>query len=364
MWLHVPGVSSPSVQVSEDLISECMRRWEEMREQLPWSNGKPTTPASLKRALRKGGYATRLSGIMLSPLTLNRGVEKWMRSLEATRVNPSLQPEKKQARKTRDGSGRILPASSKTCARNGASSRTSPTTSISASKKYGQTFKEWVSMWKPDSLRRLKLARATYAGDSSFSQGVKNAHGQVTTRPGIWPTATPRSQAELSGIEQRKLWPTPGANLAGNSPDQYLEQARKVEERGGHSQLQLAVAVKMWPTPTVCGNYNRKGSSASSGDGLATKVKMWTTPIAHDAHKGNAARVRRMGTKHGCSNLNDSVMMWPTPVAREAEESSKVHGDGSKTLTGEAGGSLAPGFCEYLQGLPTGWTALELLEMR
>ena len=28
----------------------------------------------------------------------------------------------------------------------------------------------------------------------------------------------------------------------------------------------------MWPTPTVCGNYNRKGASKSSGDGLATAV--------------------------------------------------------------------------------------------
>ena len=30
--------------------------------------------------------------------------------------------------------------------------------------------------------------------------------------------------------------------------------------------------MKPWPTPTVCGNYNRKGASATSGDGLATVV--------------------------------------------------------------------------------------------
>lgn len=28
----------------------------------------------------------------------------------------------------------------------------------------------------------------------------------------------------------------------------------------------------LWPTPTVCGNYNRKGLSKTSGDGLATAV--------------------------------------------------------------------------------------------
>jgi hypothetical protein len=26
----------------------------------------------------------------------------------------------------------------------------------------------------------------------------------------------------------------------------------------------------LWPTPTVCGNYNRAGASPQSGDGLAT----------------------------------------------------------------------------------------------
>jgi hypothetical protein len=33
----------------------------------------------------------------------------------------------------------------------------------------------------------------------------------------------------------------------------------------------LAALVK-WPTPTVCGNHNRKGASPTSGDGLATAV--------------------------------------------------------------------------------------------
>jgi hypothetical protein len=39
----------------------------------------------------------------------------------------------------------------------------------------------------------------------------------------------------------------------------------------------------LWPTPTVCGNYNRKGASATSGDGLATAVQKWPTPTANDS---------------------------------------------------------------------------------
>jgi hypothetical protein len=57
----------------------------------------------------------------------------------------------------------------------------------------------------------------------------------------------------------------------------------------------------MWPTPTVCGNYNRKGASATSGDGLATAV-------------------------------NNQI-----------------------------GGSLNPTWVEWLMGWPLGWTAFDAL---
>jgi len=54
----------------------------------------------------------------------------------------------------------------------------------------------------------------------------------------------------------------------------------------------------LWPTPTVCGNYNRKGMSATSGNGLATVV----------------------------------------------------------------GGKLNPRWVEWLMGYPIGWTSLDALE--
>jgi hypothetical protein len=34
----------------------------------------------------------------------------------------------------------------------------------------------------------------------------------------------------------------------------------------------------LWPTPTVKGNYNRKGLTSKSGDGLATPVARFPTP--------------------------------------------------------------------------------------
>ena len=60
-----------------------------------------------------------------------------------------------------------------------------------------------------------------------------------------------------------RMWPTPKASAAG--PD-FAKLDRSA------TGISLATAVAMVPTPTVHGNYNRKGCSATSGDGLATVV--------------------------------------------------------------------------------------------
>jgi len=47
------------------------------------------------------------------------------------------------------------------------------------------------------------------------------------------------------------------------------------------------------PTPTVCGNYNRKGASPTSGDGLITALrKMWPTMLARDSRTVRGGRDR------------------------------------------------------------------------
>lgn len=104
--------------------------------------------------------------------------------------------------------------------------------------------------------------------DSGPTQGKRNSRGE------------PKLSAEVL------MWPTPTANCSTGAGHQGRE--------GG---LNLQTAVK-YATPTVCGNYNKKGASAKSGDGLATQV----------------------------------------------------------------GGALNPDWVEWLMGWPIGWTACEPLE--
>lgn len=94
-----------------------------------------------------------------------------------------------------------------------------------------------------------------------------------------------------------------------------------------------------WPTPTVCGNHNRKGASATSGDGLATAVKkrIWPTPCA-SASKGSsqASLVRKDGKDRSKDRLDHAVMASDN-------------------------GQLNPEWVEWLMGWPIGHTALSVL---
>lgn len=88
-----------------------------------------------------------------------------------------------------------------------------------------------------------------------------------------------------------------------------------------------------WPTPTVNGNYNRKGASKTSGDGLATVVSKWPTPTAP--------------SKNGVGRMDE----WGGSNARKSIRGYK-----------ESKSKLNPDWVEWLMGWPIGWTSLEPLQ--
>jgi hypothetical protein len=97
------------------------------------------------------------------------------------------------------------------------------------------------------------------------------------------------------------------------------------------ANLREQVHPECWPTPTVCGNYNRKGASKTSGDGLATAVGMFPTPCARD-WKDNGKS--------------------PSEFRRESPSVATV-----------VGGKLNPPWVEWLMGVPLGHTELKLSVM-
>ncbi len=93
----------------------------------------------------------------------------------------------------------------------------------------------------------------------------------------------------------------------------------------------------LWLTPTVCGNYNRKGASATSGDGLATAVNRWPTPTARIYKGGGNLMIRKDGKSRA------SMLDWAVEY--------------------QTGMRLNPTWVEWLMAWPLGWTDLKPLAM-
>lgn len=167
-----------------------------------------------------------------------------------------------------------------------------------------------------------KTPQLSLLGDSEEFSETWPSWG--TMRNGVCyqrPSLVPRTYAPGGGVLQD--WQTPVADDAVN---------RKKGKWNSRGEPKLSAQVMM-PTPTVCGNYNRKGASKTSGDGLATYVAKWPTPRCHDRKKMSLTEMDR---KSPCLA---ALVKWPT--------NEKV------------GGTLNPTWVEWLMGWPIGHTELK-----
>ena len=95
---------------------------------------------------------------------------------------------------------------------------------------------------------------------------------------------------------------------------QSLSKPRAVVRRN------IEIDFGLWPTTTVCGQHNRKGCSATSGNGLSTEVKLvlglWPTAQSHDGTvRGNTLA----DYHHRPHDLPNAVnfALWPTSTTRD-----------------------------------------------
>lgn len=139
---------------------------------------------------------------------------------------------------------------------------------------------------------------------------------QLDPATSSWKMSPQLSQKALTKLS--KTWPAWGMTQGGCAYGHPMSGHLIKETDGLH-----------WLTPTVCGNYNRKGASATSGDGLATAVNRWPTPTAHNAKEGAYPAEYTLNTP---------------------------------TLASRVGGQLNPLWVEWLMGWPIGWTDLKQSE--
>jgi hypothetical protein len=192
-------------------------------------------------------------------------------------------------------------------------------------------WKAWVTERRQECSQRLNAARHTSGNGfsssafptptvpSSHCVGTMNEWGGSNnglqdpdpintngSRHGRW--GTPK--------DQTAQWQTPAAD--------------SFRTRGGNRKHELGLdrQAKQWPTASVTGNHNRKGVSATSGDGLSTAAKQWPTPRTITGGAENAERKKELGRENS----------------------------GGGDLQAAAGKLLNPRWVETLLGLPVGWT--------
>ena len=142
------------------------------------------------------------------------------------------------------------------------------------------TFDPASSSWKTaqcslfaDSMSSLAtLPRSGWMQSGRLYPLPMRARPIVARESGYWRTPMACDWKNMSCSNQIYLqdqvrWPTPRAR---DAQPEGLQSG--MDRMGKYATCSLPTAVALFPTPTVCGNYNRKGAGPNSGDGLATVV--------------------------------------------------------------------------------------------
>ena len=187
-----------------------------------------------------------------------------------------------------------------------ASSRMSKDTSTGDSNQSSKTWKAQVNIQRGEYSQRKKLAHLTKGNASSF----------LPT-----PTATPWKQS-------------------GGAAGRTGQVRHSLESMAKHD---------LWPTPTLHGNYNRKGASQNSGDGLETAVKkeLWPTPTATERSGTNPKDWEGAWTEQGREELANPDSSLRLNVRQQISEQGKKTqqriGDSSGSTSEELANTINEG---------------------
>jgi hypothetical protein len=240
---------------SQALVEEYLAANSLDGEQSVQLNGKPTQQAYC--APDKMTDFSRLSrfGMMFKPLSDIPGEELSMSSVVAFHVRTLVPPAKAQE----------LMESEAECGEKWRGSFVKYDPSLSLWKthqcsllgdldEFLETWPQWGLMRNGECWEQLTLERRIRGTESGLSpNGVDSFHTPNTT--GLDGGSNSRR-----ALRKKMGLPTP------NSRDW------KDGQTAGNRKSPGLGVVAHWATPTVCGNYNRKGLSKTSGDGLATQA--------------------------------------------------------------------------------------------
>lgn len=335
-WIYVPDLPSEAPSSRPSASPE------------PCATSRLTTTVSdsSNSGSQTGGSPTRQSGMTCVRSTGDPGVDSWTSSLAASRASRG---------------------------RSQASAKEPPTPAI-----FGPTSSGLLARYDPDwcwwrtsqgsllsseeDLEREQLATvmSSRGGLRRLNRAPSDALLETfprsgTTRNGmLYPLRGLGLHTSGSGSG---LWPTATSSTGG--PTWTGDQGNR-----------LARAALTFPTPRTCAGKRSSGSNRTE-----FYRAMWPTPSASMMTGADMEQARYAGSNPERPSYEEAGKKFPTPSAEDAGRKGSVEwaerwANGEKvprpqqrlrTKVAQAGGSLNPGFVEWLMGWPHRWSSLEPL---
>ena len=304
MWIRIPSAYVPDTEGSNSDLEKLSK---ELEQSVTWKT-KSRSAKSWLRELKKDSLMTHLSGLTLEPSMRQRGVEKFISSLEAFHASPIVSQENRKGQTTQENSQEKYSVLQTNLGGQLSFLRMCQESKSSGSTTSDPSFKEWDTELRKSSLLRQKQAHHIRGSDYSS-----------------WPTNSKRDYKQSMGTTQFKN-------------GRFIRTSNTTGTEYGAT---LDGAAQNWH-PLLEDDSSNVSPSDKRRDSLAKQTNRWEqfpTPSVRDykgfdgAQKENPSRPREV-----------YVSILPDQV---------IHEDGS--MCSPRCRRLSPLFAEWLMGLPQGY---------
>ncbi len=355
MWLYIPpqhlppATSSASAPGSADLNSEScspLMPWERLAEASATWRGKPLLPAAWSRQWKRGGFITRLSGLICSPSMLDHGAASFISSLRAIPARTTALPESAPGPMATASSPPRSAALPKSAGLILSSVRTCRGTQTDSSAPSSRHWKGWATALRQEYSARPKPAIPCGASDCSSWLSTKVSRGGYEVqRDGSLTLEGAAAEwmapvADDTGMRTKK-YGQGGTALSMQAGDWAAPQARDhfpahtpeyvaAKKAEGHGMRNLNDEAATWRAPS---DISKRGGSqpmekrAAGGHSvnLEDQAEHWKSPGAGSPNslRGSGQDPAIRAAKGHQVNLQDQASAWPTPATRDHKGSSE-----------------------------------------
>lgn len=333
-WLFVPA--------SAGWTSASSSCWATDIELSVTLSGKHTRRRSSWRGWKTRAWISLLSGTTLTPSTAQRGVDSWISSLRASRVNHGAPPDDGVPPLVRGGLHHVLGS----LAELGFDAEWSLFTAAEAGAPQRRERLFILAHNDGDGREGLRLGgvldgRWQAQRDDADGRGilVAGAHGERLTAGHRGTRLGELGAEETAPFDERRGSAVGRSGVVGGGVGDAVGSGLEERRREEH-----------WPAPTARDGVSGAGhaESAEGSENLRTAATLWPTPTAQDYGTNQGGAAGRVGpVRPSLSTLARSL---------PAQQTSK-DGDASSPSVQTSRRRLNPDFVDWLMGLPIGWTA-------